>query len=151
MARHARGAAGGTVDSWQWCAVVDAGEVSSLSNLHRRFQQWVRNGKLVEVLGLLARHLHRRGKLKLDEAFVDATFASANKGASLWARPGAAKAQKSSLSPLAMVFLSPYLSRALRLPSVSLWKLFWPNASSGSCPNDSSVTKHTARTHSTNK
>jgi transposase len=34
MARHARGAAWGTVDSWQWCAVVgDAGEISSLSNL----------------------------------------------------------------------------------------------------------------------
>jgi hypothetical protein len=45
------------------------------------FQQWVRNGKLVEVLGLLARHLHERGKLKLDEAFVDATFAIAKKGA----------------------------------------------------------------------
>jgi transposase len=118
---------------------------------HRRFQQWVRNGKLVEVLGLLARHLHERGKLKLDEAFVDATFASAKKGASRLARPGAAKAQRSSLSPLAMVFLSPYLSRALRLPSVSLWKLFWPDASSRSCPNDPSVTKHTTRTHSTSK
>ena len=118
---------------------------------HRRFQQWIRNGKLVEVLGLLARQLHQRGKLKLDEAFVDATFASAKKGASLLARPGAAKAQRSSLSPLAMVFLSPYLSRALRLPSVSLWKLFWPDASSMSCPNDSSVTKHTTRTHSTSK
>jgi hypothetical protein len=50
----------------------------------------IRNGKLVEVLGLLARRLHERGKLKLEEAFVDATFASAKKGASLLARPGAA-------------------------------------------------------------
>jgi transposase len=57
---------------------------------HRRFQKWIRNGKLVEVLGLLARHLHERGKLKSDEAFVDATFASAKKGASLLGRPGAA-------------------------------------------------------------
>jgi hypothetical protein len=30
----------------------------------------------------LAPHLYERGKLNLDEAFVDATFASANKGAS---------------------------------------------------------------------
>jgi transposase len=49
---------------------------------HRRFQQWVREGRFVEVLRLLAGHLHERGKLNLDEAFVDATFASAKKGAS---------------------------------------------------------------------
>ncbi|MFZ0273346.1 MAG: IS5 family transposase [Acidobacteriaceae bacterium] len=48
---------------------------------HRRFQQWVRNRKLEEALKRLARHLHQRGKLNLEEAFVDATFASAKKGA----------------------------------------------------------------------
>ena len=100
---------------------------------HRRFQQWVREGKLVAVLRLLARHLHERGKLSLEEAFVDATFASAKKGASQWDRPVAAKAPKSSLSPLVTVFLSPYLSKALRLPNAGLWKLFWSNASSTSC------------------
>jgi transposase len=100
---------------------------------HRRFQQWVREGKLVAVLRLLARHLHERGKLNLEEAFVDATFASAKKGASRWGRPVAAKAPKSSLSPLVTVFLSPYLSKALRLPNAGLWKLFWSKASSNSC------------------
>ena len=100
---------------------------------HRRFQQWVREGKLVEVLRLLAKHLHERGKLDLDEAFVDATFASAKKGASPSARPGVARAPRSSLSPLLMVFLSPLLSKVLRLPSAGLWKLFWPDASSTSC------------------
>ncbi len=101
---------------------------------HRRFQQWVREGKLVEALRLLAKLLRERGKLNLDEAFVDATFASAKKGASPSARRGVARAPKSSLSPLAMVFLSPSLSKALRLPSASLWKLFWPDASSTSSP-----------------
>jgi len=96
---------------------------------HRRFQQWVREGKLVEVLRLLARHLHERGKLNLDEAFVDATFASAKKGALASARPSEARAPRSSLSPLVTVFLSPLLSKALRLPSAGLWKLFWPDAS----------------------
>src|SRR5580704_5011607 len=47
---------------------------------HRRFQQWIRSGKLEAALKLLARHLYERGKLNLDEAFVDATFASAKKG-----------------------------------------------------------------------
>jgi transposase len=96
---------------------------------HRRFQGWVRNGKLEQVLKLLARHLHERGKLDLDEAFVDATFASAKKGASQSARPSVARVPRSSLSPLVTVFLSPYLSKALRQPSVGLWKLFWPDAS----------------------
>lgn len=47
---------------------------------HRRFQQWVRSGKLEQALRRLAQDLHGRGQLNLDEAFVDATFASAKKG-----------------------------------------------------------------------
>ena len=101
---------------------------------HRRFQQWIRTGKLEEALRLLARLLYEQGKLNLEEAFVDATFASAKKGASLSAQHGGARARRSSLSPLATVFLSPYLSKALRLPNAGLWKLFWSNASSTSCP-----------------
>jgi hypothetical protein len=60
---------------------------------HRRFQQWVREGKLIAVLQLLACHLHERGKLSLDEAFVDATFANAKKGSLPSARPNVGKAQ----------------------------------------------------------
>jgi|SRR5665213_519002 len=103
---------------------------------HRRFQNWIREGKLVELLRLLARQLQERGKLHLDEAFVDATFASAKKGASPLAQRGAARAQRSSLSPLVTVFLSPYLSKALRLPSADLWKVFSPDASWTNCPKD---------------
>jgi transposase len=103
---------------------------------HRRFQRWVREGKWVEALRLLAGQLHARGKLNLDEAFVDATFASAKKGALPSVQPSVARAQRSSLSPLVTVFLSPYLSRALRLPSAGLWKLFWPDVSSTSCRKD---------------
>lgn len=54
---------------------------------HRRLPQWVRDGKLEEALKRPARHLHQRGKLNLEETFVDATFASAQKGASLSAHP----------------------------------------------------------------
>ena len=53
---------------------------------HRGFQNWIREGKLVELLRLLARQLHERGKLHLDEAFVDATFASAKKGLRHWSK-----------------------------------------------------------------
>jgi transposase len=62
---------------------------------HRRFQQWIRSGKLEEALKMLARHLHERGRLNLEEAFVDATFASAKKGALRLAQPVAARAPRS--------------------------------------------------------
>jgi transposase len=116
---------------------------------HRRFQQWIRSGKLEEALKMLARHLHERGRLNLEEAFVDATFASAKKGALLSVPPGAARAPRSSLSPLIKVFLSPYLSRALRQPSASLLRRFLPEAFSTNSRPGSSATKRTTRTRST--
>lgn len=116
---------------------------------HRRFQQWVRSGKLEEALRLLAARLHEQGKLNLEEAFVDATFASAKKGASPSAPPAAARVRRSSLSPLITVFLSPYLSKALRQPSASLWKMFLPAASSINSRPGLSATKPTTRTRST--
>lgn len=116
---------------------------------HRRFQQWVRSGKLEDALKRLARYLHERGKLDLEEAFVDATFASAKKGASPSAPPAAARARRSSLSPLVTVFLSPYLSTALRRPSASLWSTFWPEASSTNSPPGSSAIRPTTQTRST--
>ena len=106
----------------------------SYQTCHRRFQAWVRSGKLEKTLTLLARHLHERGQLSLDEAFVDATFASAKKGALPSAPRGAARVRRSSLSPLATVFLSPLLSTALRRPSASWWNMSSPEASSTNCP-----------------
>jgi transposase len=97
---------------------------------HRRFQQWIRSGKFEETLRLLARLLHDQGKLNLEEAFVDATFASAKKGALPSAPRAVARARRSSLSPLITVFHSPYLCRALRRRSASWSKRFLPEASS---------------------
>jgi transposase len=76
---------------------------------HRRFQQWVRTGKLERALRRLAQHLHAEGKLDLREAFIDASFSSAKKGALPSGRPSVGRARRSSLSPLVTVFLSPYL------------------------------------------
>jgi transposase len=86
---------------------------------HRRFQQWVREGKLQKALRRLAKHLRAEGKLNLDEAFIDATFASAKKGGSAWVLHDGEKGRRSSFSPLITVFLSPSLSKALRPRSVS--------------------------------
>ena len=47
---------------------------------HRRFQQWVREGKPERILHVLAEELQARGKLQLEEAFIDASFTGAKKG-----------------------------------------------------------------------
>ena len=117
---------------------------------HRRFQQWVRSGKLEQALGVLARHLYDRGQLNLEEAFVDATFASAKKGALPLVPPVAARARRSSLSPLVTVFLSPLLSTALHQPSATLWSRFLREASLTNSRPGSSATRPTIQTNSTN-
>jgi len=81
---------------------------------HRRFQQWVREGKLERILRVLAEELQARGRLRLEEAFIDASFTGAKKGASRLGPPNAARGRKSSLSPMITVFLSPLVSKALR-------------------------------------
>ena len=96
---------------------------------HRRFQQWVREGVLVEMLRTLARDLLARGQLDLAETFIDATFAGAKKGAVLLVQHAAAKGPRSWQSRTAMVFLSPWGLQALRLMKPS-WSR--PRSSSGS-------------------
>ena len=46
---------------------------------HRRFQQWVREGRLERILRAL-QELQARGKLQLEEAFINASFTGAKKG-----------------------------------------------------------------------
>ena len=112
---------------------------------HRRFQEWVRSGKLEKALQRLAQHLREQGKLKLEEAFLDATFASAKKGASVSVPRAGARERRSSLSPLLTVFLSPYLCRALRRTNANWSKKSWLEAFSTSCPSDSLGTKPMTR------
>ena len=100
------------------------------STCHDRFQEWTRGGALANVLKALADDLFERGKIDLSECFVDATFASAKKGASASAKPSAARARRSWQLQTLEVFLSPhtwrrlprtrsrYLQRRLRLASL---------------------------------
>jgi transposase len=74
---------------------------------HRRFQQWQRSGRLLRVLQRLAEDLRDRGKLDLSEAFIDASFSSAKKGAPPLALLDAVRGAKSWRLATAMVFLSP--------------------------------------------
>jgi len=69
---------------------------------HRRFEQWQRSGLLTALLQKLAEDLRDRGKLDLSEAFIDASFSSAKKGALLSALLAPAKGAKSWRSATAM-------------------------------------------------
>jgi transposase len=53
----------------------------SFQTCHRRFQQWVRSGVMREILEALALDLKHRGAIDVREAFIDASFAPAKKGA----------------------------------------------------------------------
>jgi len=81
---------------------------------HRRFQQWVREGRLERILRALAEDLLARGALDLEEAFIDASFSSAKKGAIVLVQRAAEKGPRSWQLPTAMVFLSPCGLAALR-------------------------------------
>ena len=98
---------------------------------HRRFQQWQRSGLLEQLLQQLAEDLRDRGKLDLSEAFIDASFSGAKKGAPPLALLDAVRAAKSWRSATAMVFLSPCTWPALRRmkPSSSP-----PRSNTGSLP-----------------
>src|SRR6266850_132898 len=86
---------------------------------HRRFQRWV-----------------REGKLELEEGFIDASFTGAKKGALRSGPPSAARARRSSPSALITVFLSPLVSKALRRTKASWSKKSSGKASSTNFPND---------------
>ncbi len=83
---------------------------------HRRFQSWVRSGALRKVLETLCRDLAARGGIDLTEAFIDATFAGAKKGASVSEILVRVRAPRSWPLQTALVFLSPLLSQVLRPP-----------------------------------
>ena len=48
---------------------------------HRRFQRWVSDGSLAQILHALAEDLYERGGLDLSECFIDGTFVAAKRGA----------------------------------------------------------------------
>jgi transposase len=73
---------------------------------HRWFQQWEEDGTLVRLLRALVEDLRDRGKVDVEECFIDATFAGAKKGALELVQRSAAKGPRSWQSQTAMVFLS---------------------------------------------
>lgn len=81
---------------------------------HRRFQQWRKAGVMDRLLEALARDLEQRGKINLEECFIDGRFRAAKKGALGPGRASGERAPKSWQWQTALVFLSPYAQEVLR-------------------------------------
>lgn len=80
----------------------------SYQTCHRRFQQWVDDETLSKILRCLAEDLKRRGKIDVEECFIDGTFASAKKGAVELGKLSGARVRSSWRWQTALVFLSPF-------------------------------------------
>ena len=52
----------------------------SYQTCHRRYQEWLEQGVIDEILQALVADLERNGKLDISESFIDGTFSSAKKG-----------------------------------------------------------------------
>lgn len=82
-----------------WADLPD--QYPSFQTCHRRFQQWVRSGVMTKIMTALANELAARGAIDVREAFIDASFAPAKKGALRSERQNAERAQRSWQSQIA--------------------------------------------------
>lgn len=92
----------------------------SYSTCYRSFQNWVRAGKMEEIIKTLIQDLRDRGKIDLSETFIDAEFVKAKKGAKKSEKPSLVRAQKSWQSSIMTLFLSPYPLKVLHRMRVNL-------------------------------
>jgi transposase len=119
------------------------------STCHRRFQAWVKDGTLVKALRALAEDLKKRGKIDLEEAYVDGTHAGAKRGDPWWAEIAAETPPRSWQwrTVTAFLFLSPSLLASVMSPRSSASSS--TRASSAKSRNVSSATGRTTRSAST--
>ena len=87
----------------------------SYQTYDRRFQQWVRSGRMRGILEALALDLKARGALDVKEAFIDGSFGPAKKGAPRSVRQDEEREPKSRLSQTAMGFQLRCASKVLNL------------------------------------
>lgn len=110
---------------------------------HRHFSKWVELGIFDKILRVLLKDLESRGKIKLDETFVDATFVEAKKGAQKLVKPRPGRDLRLWQSWTIDLFLSPCLLRVLHHMRVDLlYRQFGP-AIFGTNLTDLSETKLT--------
>lgn len=90
--------------------------------VHRRYQEWIEHGVIETALRRIAEDMEERGKLSLQECFIDGTFASAKKGALGLVPRNAEKVAKSWLSQTNALFQSPSMWVVLLQARTPWWK-----------------------------
>ena len=101
---------------------------------HRRFQLRARSGAMQRVLRVMAQELADADGFDLSEAFIDATYAGAKKGAAASAPPAKARGPRSWQSQTAVVVLSPLLSQVQAPAKSRSWSRPSTRASSPTPP-----------------
>lgn len=89
---------------------------------HRRFQEWSKRKVFTEILAVLAQDMETRGKIKLEECFIDGTFSSAKKGALWWEKRNGERERRSWRSLIKRVFQSPSTWTMLLRTKSPWWK-----------------------------
>lgn len=90
--------------------------------VHRRYQEWVDRGIFEVILRELAHDMETRGRLSLNECFIDGTFASAKKGALVWDLRNVEKAPRSWLLRTKTLFQSPSVWEVLLHAKLPWWR-----------------------------
>lgn len=93
----------------------------SKSAVHSRLSQWAETGMLLNLSRAFLDQLNDAKKIRWNDCFVDGMFVTAKKGASVWARPNAARGQSLWYWQMARVLRSEYAWR--RLPRRKLSSL----------------------------
>lgn len=128
--------------SWRSLPVV----YGSRATVHRRFQEWSRNGSLRKVWAVLLQLLDDKSVLDWSQAFIDGSFVEAKRGALALEKRAVAKALGGSLlpketegSPSRSAHSAPVLER------FDLRNRRWTRLRTGRNPNVSLETKRTTR------
>ena len=113
----------------RWCDLPE--RYPSYSACYQRFRKWVNDGTLRKVLEALAKDLHERGKIDLEECFVDGTFIGAKKGVPESVKRVVARGPRSWQSQTLQVFQSQFTQQVLHqmkspLSKILCDKLFSP-------------------------
>lgn len=121
----------------------------SYPTCYRAFQRWVKSKLFEKVLRVLIEDLEKRGKIKLAETFIDATFVDAKKGVKKLERPSVARELKSWQSWTIGLFQSPCALKVLHRMRVSLLKKRFGASIQNTFLKNLSETRLTILIHST--
>lgn len=85
----------------------------SKSAVHRRLSEWAESGALLNLWRAFLDQLNDARKIRWNECFVDGMFVVAKKGATVWARPNAARGRSLWYWQMARVLREDFAWRRL--------------------------------------